>query len=201
LHLHPYKSKACLWRERLPTTGLKLLNPPTCTAMAHGNTYERDAVEAALGQIGGKYTDGPELPWCTPGIILGRDGITCCSPDALWKDQLKGTWHGLEVKCPFNPDNVPTPTSYRENTHYILQAFHCLHTCEALDWHLFWYDPRNLSNRLLIKVHRNEKTWQKLLSHYRNFLALGVEPGRKSKFDRWMGETLFSEIRTEVVEV
>lgn len=191
LHLHPYRSKTALWKERHQTQVASAHG--NCMAIQHGNTYEGDAVEAALHFL------GSTSPWCTPGIVLGEDEVSCCSPDALWKDE-GGGWHGLEVKCPFNAENVPThPSEIRKDVHYILQAFHCLHSCGALDWHLFYYDPRNLNNRCLIKVFRNERVWEKMLSHFRNFNALTTAPPRKTKFDRFMGESLFREIRTELV--
>ena len=166
--------------------------------MEHGTLYESDAVGVALGLLTEKSTTSDPLQYCTPGIVLGADEVSCCSPDALWRDG-DGHWHGLEVKCPFNPDNVPTPTDFRQCTHYILQAFHCLHTTGALDWHLFWYDPRNLDNRRLIRVLPNQRVWEKMLSHFRQFNALQGPPPRKTKFDRFMGESLFREIKTELV--
>lgn len=170
--------------------------------MDHGNLYESDAVGVALSLLREKDTVSTTSPcplrYCTPGIIIGIDEVSCCSPDALWKDTLGG-WHGLEVKCPFNPDNFPTSTTFRKDVHYILQAFHCLHTTGALDWHLFYYDPRNLDNRRLIKIHRNQRVWEKMLSHFRNFNALTSPPLRKTKFDRFMGESLFREIKTELI--
>lgn len=226
LHCHPHKSKALVWRERnqQPPKPWTLISPqPVPEAIAHGNLfsslssftlsykssrYERDAVVAGLSllvqslQTSQKDTVSTicEIRWCTPGILVGADGLTCCSPDALWKDE-NGDWHGLEVKCPFNPENIPTPqTALVQDPHYLLQAFHCLHCSDALDWHLFYYDPRNLANRRLIKLYRNESLWESILFHYKSFLKTTQEPGRKSKYDRLVGETLLSRIKTELVE-
>ena len=204
LHLHPYKSRAAVWREHKEPKPFSLLPSPRVQAMEWGNLYERDAVVAGLSIImtQEKY-DGSQknhLEWCTPGILLGADGITCCSPDALWKDR-DGGWHGLEVKCPWNPENIPTPqAALTQDPHYLLQAFHCLHTTDCLDWHLFYYDPRNLRNRRLIKVERNDGLWNSMLTHYRSFLSLESEPTRKSKYDRLVGETLLNRLKTELIE-
>lgn len=198
LHLHPYKSKASVWREHNLPKPFSLL-PPTVqpTPLAWGNLYERDAVVAGLSIISsGEGT----VSWCVPGILLGADEVTCCSPDALWKDS-QGGWHGLEVKCPYNPENIPTPqTALTQDPHYLLQAFHCLHVSDCLDWHLFYYDPRNLTNKRLIRIGRNEALWNSMLTHYRSFLSLQSEPSRKSKYDRLVGETLLNRLKVELVE-
>jgi hypothetical protein len=197
LHLHPYKSKASVWREHKEPKPWTLISQPVPAPLAHGNLYERDAVVAGLSIISaGQGT----VSWCVPGILLGVDGVTCCSPDALWKDS-QGGWHGLEVKCPYNPENIPTPeTALVQDPHYLLQAFHCLHTSDCLDWYLFYYDPRNLSNRRLIRIGRNEALWQSILTHYRSFLSLTSEPNRKTKYDRLVGETILNRLKTELVE-
>lgn len=198
LGLNPYESRMRHWRLM---KGLEEENQFENQAMRFGKTYEPMAIERALGLLGVKE-------WGQPGILVS-DGVAQCSPDAMWEeevimvDQYTEESHkeivlrGLEVKCP-HTRSIPEKENYKRDRHYILQAFHCLMVARAMDWHLYYFNPRDRRDHRLLRIWPDQKIWMSLLNQYEHFFS-SLEPSRKRKHDQDWALRLFDQIKVELV--
>lgn len=178
------------------------LSGAATAAPARVDHAEQDVLKTVLGIL----RPSTDSSWCTPGMVLGSDGVSCCSPGAMWKDTGGGGWRGLDVVHPLlDPDLFPAWDPFCRDKRlagapYLLQAFHSLHCTGAAAWHLFYYHPHSLQNRWLITVLPDKGLWTSILERYREFLDSEQEPAGETQRDKLLGEALLTRLRFELVQ-
>lgn len=201
IHMNPYKSRRALYLEK---TGRKSARTFTNEAMENGKKQE----PAAIHWLGWHYWR--RFMVVRPGIVLHPDyPCAACSPDALITDsvavegagEVEDSYFGLEVKCPWtNP--IPQQPDEISAAH-ILQAFYCLHLCQARYWILYYFDwenPQHTGSRMYL-ILPDVDIFNKLYVAAQEFMAQVLKKNdelglmRKTKWDEIVARSLLEKIR------
>lgn len=141
-------------RERLFQEKLGLLPRRDLShvpAVKHGRRYEpiaRDLIRERMGE---------DWDLKVPGVVISPDLPVCCSPDGIFYHREKDISVGLEIKCPFNPRNVPQKKEDIK-VEYLIQAFVCMNVLCSDRYLLVFFDAE--SNTLTgYEMYPEENLW------------------------------------------
>lgn len=138
------------WEER------RIFNGNECTRFGHDN--ELKALNCFYDYL---KSDCGDLEIRKIGSFLGLlpdEQNLFCSPDAFAFWCEASVMYGVEIKCPFNPKNIPA-TINDINPLHLTQCIQCLHLTGAKAWYLVYHDPRD-GDMVVFLVQKNRPVWK-----------------------------------------